>query len=152
MTDETLVHFSFEEAFRATSDKSGEKLSLYFPDRDQNNGLVPDVDRYVEVAACLMTDINGGVTKLPAAEGRYKSGEMIVEENTTILYSYIFDPESFQRRYIELVALLHKFGRETNQREVMFDFIGEADNVSYSRSYKISEYYTEAELVALEAA
>jgi hypothetical protein len=45
-------------------------------------------------------------------------------EKTTIIYTYIY-PDRFEKNLKLLREFLHRFGRETNQGEVVFEFAGE---------------------------
>jgi len=45
-------------------------------------------------------------------------------EKTTIIHTYIY-PDRFEKNLKLLREFLHRFGRETNQGEVVFEFAGE---------------------------
>ncbi len=52
------------------------------------------------------------------------SDEDMIWEKTTIIYTYIY-PDRFEKNIRPLREFLHRFGRETNQGEVVFEFAGE---------------------------
>lgn len=58
-------------------------------------------------------------------------GEKIIWEKTILIYSFI-DPDLFEMNINALKDFLHRFGRETNQGEVVFEFDGQL--------FKISKY------------
>jgi hypothetical protein len=47
----------------------------------------------------------------------------VLWEKTTIIYTYIV-PHRFEKNLKSLREFLHRFGRETNQGEVVFEFAG----------------------------
>lgn len=118
-----------------------EKFSIYFPDCDRHNNPVPDFESWVDQAMLTLTDINGGVTRLPASIGMWNSQTgTLVKERTTIIYSYLMKPDQFVSRIKEIRQLVHDFGRETNQGEVLVEYAGAADGEAYVRSYSITAY------------
>ena len=130
-----------KEALGAREAASSQKFSIYLPDRDSENNEVPGFEAWVDAALALMIDINGGATKLPPAVGVWRSqGGAETRENTSIVYSFIRDPDGFESGIGQIAAFLHKFGRETGQGEVMVEFEGEQGDRYVSRSYFIDEY------------
>jgi len=73
--------------------------------------------------ADLFARIGGGVTVMPPSEGGWFDEESAraIWERTVLVYTYI-KPERFRDLLPELRTLLHRFGRETNQGEVVFEF------------------------------
>ena len=55
--------------------------------------------------------------------------EDVLRERTTLVYTYV-DPDRFERNFATLREFLHRFGRETNQGEVVFEFDGELFRIS----------------------
>jgi hypothetical protein len=103
-----------------------QKFSIFITDRDAANKPIKDIGRWIDEATSLMTEINGGCTRLPIAKGAWvnrQSGEMIVED-TVVIYSYLLDPEQFDERFDEIVEFLHAYGVETKQDAVMAEFSG----------------------------
>lgn len=63
--------------------------------------------------------------RLPPADGTWLNPESheILWEKTTLIYTYI-DADKFEENLGALRKFLHRFGRETNQGEVVFEFDG----------------------------
>lgn len=117
--------FDIGAAFGATSLPAVDRLTLYLPNMDCDQNPVSGVEDWIEYGMRLLTDINGGVTRLPWASGRWKRSDgQVVEEQTTVIYSSLMDPERFQQEALQIRAFLHAFGRYTNQGAVMFDISG----------------------------
>ncbi|HLP47401.1 MAG TPA: hypothetical protein VK469_15745, partial [Candidatus Kapabacteria bacterium] len=55
--------------------------------------------------------------------------EDVIWEKTTIIYTYI-KADSFLKSLRALRNFLHRFGRETNQGEVVFEFDGKFFRIS----------------------
>ena len=74
-----------------------------------------------------------GSTALHPADGTWLNPESkeILWEKTTLIYTYI-DADKFEKHLGELRKFLHRFGREANQGEVVFEFDG--------RFYRIRKY------------
>lgn len=106
-----------------------QKFALYLPDRDAHNQPVPNMGTWLDEAVTLMTDINGGCTRLPPSKGAWfnRTTTKTVIEDTVVVYSYLFEPEIFEDRFDEIVEFLHTYGRETNQDSVMAEFSGWAN-------------------------
>lgn len=70
---------------------------------------------------------------MPPADGTWlnpENGE-IIQEKTKIIYTYVY-PGKFEENIGALREFLHRFGRETNQGEVVVEFDG--------RFYRIRKY------------
>jgi hypothetical protein len=116
-----------------------QRFALYLPDRDADNQPVENMGAWLDEAVTLMTEINGGCTRLPPAKGAWfnRSTDRIVIEDTVVVYSYLFEPERFEERFDQIVEFLHTYGRETKQDSVMAEFSG----WSNPRDGYISEAY-----------
>lgn len=127
--------------FGALEAPTVERLSIYLPDRDRDSNAVHNIEDWIVASMSLLTDINGGCTRMPANQGEWKSpsGD-VVKERTTIIYSYLFDADSFVSGVDKIRAFLHLFGRQTNQGEVLFEFSGNDESGPFSRAYRISNY------------
>lgn len=90
----------------------------------------------------MLTIIGEGSSTLPPADGTWLKNkkirnledltdEDILWEKTTIISTYI-DPDRFEQNIKSLREFLHRFGRETRQGEVVFEFDG--------KLYKIIRY------------
>ena len=117
----------------ASEEPAVQVLTLYIPGKDSDGKRIKNLKRWVKEAQKVLTAIGGGATSMPPADGTWlntKSNEIIFEK-TTIMYTYI-DPDSFEKNANILREFLHRFGKETNQGEVVFEFDG--------RFYRIRKY------------
>lgn len=120
---------------------AGERFTIYLPDRDRAGATVADIGDWIDAAMALLTDINGGATRLAPTEGRWLSPEgQVVKEETTLVYSYYPDPARFYARLPEVADFLHLFGRETNQGEVVAELFGESEDGFFNRFYSITAF------------
>lgn len=110
-----------------------QQLTLYIPDKDKNGKQIKNLNRWVKEAQKTLTLIGSGSTSLPPADGTWLNPEndKILWEKTKVIYTYI-DPDKFEENAWKLREFLHRFGRETNQGEVVFEFDG--------KFYKIRKY------------
>jgi hypothetical protein len=114
------------------------RFTIYIPDRDRNNRELDHIDYWIDAGMKLLTEINGGCTRLPNTTGHWLSDDReIVKENTALLYSYFQELEAFEKQLPRVRDFLHRFGRETNQGEVMVELSGEDNEGLYSRAYHI---------------
>ena len=102
-----------------------QQLTLYIPDKDKNGKPIKNLDRWIKEAQTILTPIGGGRTSLSPADGTWSNpeGGGVVWEKTRIIYTYI-EPDKFEENVGLLREFLHRFGRETNQGEVVFEFDG----------------------------
>lgn len=136
----TVVNWNLQALLRASAAASVQKLSIYIPNKDKNNQVVHKSEDWIDAAVELLTDINGGSTRMPLARGTWlRRGGHVIKEDTTVVYSYIEDPDEFERRIKEITAFLHRFGKATNQDSVMVEFSGGDDGYFVSRAYYIHE-------------
>jgi hypothetical protein len=154
--------FDIADALGAQPQGSFQRISVYVADRDKDNKPV-DVDAFIEAIMHLLAKNAGGVTRLPWSQGKFKvfptdktTGATLIDpstgvpaepyytsEKTAILYSFVFDPDEFERQIDSLKLLLHDYGYSTNQAAVMFEYSGEIPGGgSYMRAYLITEYVT----------
>ena len=110
----------------ALEEPSIQQLTLYIPNKDKNGKQIKNFDRWVEEAQRILARIGGGSTALPPADGTWLNPEndKIIREKTKIVYAYIF-PDKFEENIVALREFLHRFGRETNQGEVVVEFDGQ---------------------------
>jgi hypothetical protein len=103
---------------------STQRLTLYIPNKDKDGQDLQDLERWVKEARELLSHIGGGSTTYPPADGTWvnEKGELLWEQ-TRIVYCYIF-PDQFRARIKNLREFLHRFGRDTNQGEVVVEFDG----------------------------
>ena len=77
---------------------------------------------------------------MPVAKGTWRSTDgRVIKEDTTVIYSYIDEPDEFESRLNEITVFLHRFGKSTNQDSVMVEFSGGDDGYFVSRAYYIHE-------------
>jgi hypothetical protein len=133
------------ELLRAEEASKPQKFSIYITDRDGNNNPI-EIGHWLDRAVRVMTRINGGCTRMPAAKGAWKhrGTRKLIVEDTIVIYSYLFDPEKFVTDFHYIVELLHDYGYETKQDAVIAEFSGwsEEDQSYVSEAYLIpSENY-----------
>lgn len=138
-----MKEFSFIKSLGAEKEPLSQQLILYIPNKDKQGRTIKNFDYWVKDARKILTMIGGGATTMPPADGSWIDPVKnidditklhysdIVWEKTTLIYVYI-DPDRFEKYLPELRKFLHKFGRETNQGEVVFEFDG--------AFYKIHKY------------
>jgi len=101
-----------------------QRLTVYIPNKDKNGRELTDQERWVKEARELLTLIGGGSTALPPADGTWlDDAGNVLWEQTRIIYCFI-KPDSFRQRISDLRTFLHRFGRNTNQGEVVVEFDG----------------------------
>lgn len=122
---------AFEERFTFYVTNKGRAL-----DGSTRQVLIPDWKKHVQDMQFLLGCINGGATATAPADGLYFDtiDDQAVEvwEKTVLVYSFI-QRQPFRENLPALRALMHKFGRETNQGAIYFEFDGFA--------YQINEPY-----------
>lgn len=143
MVDDVLhiVETSLVEIVGADEEASMQQLTLYIPNKDKNGNEIAKLRDWIKEARKLLTIIGGGATALPPADGSWVSPENKIEtvtdlkeedviwERTTIIYTYI-KADNFLNNLKSLRRFLHRFGRETNQGEVVFEFDGKFFRIS----------------------
>jgi hypothetical protein len=132
------------EVLGAKKEPSVQQLTLYIPNKDKDGGKIKRLRVWIKEAKKLLTIIGEGSTTMPPADGTWLKNqdiktmkglrdEDILWEKTTVMYTYIY-PDRFedQENLSSLREFLHRFGRETNQGEVVFEYDG--------KFYRIDEY------------
>ncbi len=106
----------------AAGEPAAQRLTLYIPNKDQNNDIVPDYDKCVKEAQALLTQIGKGATAFPPVDGTWEKPDgSVLWESTRIIYTFV-DPDRLVANASRLREFLHRFGRETNQGEVVVEF------------------------------
>jgi len=136
-----ILELKLEEILGAIDEPSVQQLTLYIPNKDKDGRIIKNLEGWIREAQNVLTIIGRGSTTLPPADGTWLKkdvynikelkDEYILKEKTTLVYAYI-DPDRFEKNFKSLRAFLHRFGRETNQGEVPFEF--------YGKFYRIREY------------
>jgi hypothetical protein len=136
----SVVEWDFQARLRASQAASVQKLSLYLPNKDKDDQTVAHLEDWIDAAINLLTDINGGSTRMPVAKGTWAMRDgRVLKEDTTVVYSYIEEPDEFDARFEEITTFVHKFGRSTRQDSVMVEFSGGDEGFFVSRAYFIRE-------------
>lgn len=86
--------------------------------------MIENHEQWTNEAQELLTEIGGGATAFPPVDGTWRMPDgRTLWEQTKIVYTYI-DPDKLAANMQRLRTFLHRFGRETNQGEVVFEFDG----------------------------
>ena len=118
------MDFELGKEIGAEEQTSTQRLTLYLPNKDKNDQIVGDIARWLKEARALLSEIGGGSTAFPPADGTWMNDEaQLVWEETRIVYCFI-RPQLFIAKLQALREFLHRFGRETNQGEVVVEFDG----------------------------
>jgi hypothetical protein len=116
----------------AAESASIECLTFYIPSKDK---FGHDIDQapWIDEALALLSQIGGGATVLPPAEGAWLNPETaaLIRETVVLVYTYV-DPYRFGALLGRIREFMHRLGRETGQSEVVLEF---AD-----RLYKIRHF------------
>lgn len=108
----------------AREEPSVQRLTLYIPNKDRVGELINQYEKWTNEAQELLTEIGGGATAFPPVEGTWRKPDgSNLWEQTKIIYTYIH-PDKLKANLLRLRTFLHRFGRETNQGEVVFEFDG----------------------------
>lgn len=116
------------QLLRADGVSRPQKFSIFIADRDGNNSPV-EAGKWLDRAVRVMTQINGGCTRMAIAKGSWTHSMTgaVVLDDTVVIYSYLFNPEKFVSDFDYIVKLLHDYGHATNQDSVMAEFSGWSD-------------------------
>jgi hypothetical protein len=110
--------------FGASEEPSGQRLTLYVPNKDRDGALIPDHAIWCIEAQEILTEIGAGATSFPPVDGTWRKPDgSDLWEQTKIVYTYV-DPDRMAKNVTRLREFLHRFGRQTNQGKVVFEFGG----------------------------
>jgi len=126
------IGFSPGTVLGAAESAAIECLTLYIPNKDAA-GHAFDQRPWIDDALALLSEIGGGATVLPPAEGAWlnpETGELI-KESVVLIYTYV-DPDRFVAALGNVRRFAHRLGRETRQGEVIIEF--------GTRLYKIRQH------------
>ena len=106
----------------ADEEGSVQVLTVYIPSQDRD-GVPFDATRWRSEALRILSDIGGGATAMPPAEGAWLNEETqdLIIEPVTLVYTYV-RADRFRINIPRLREFLHRMGRETNQGEVAVEF------------------------------
>jgi hypothetical protein len=101
---------------------ASQRLTLYIPNKDKDGRELGDVNQWTDEARQLLGQVGGGSTAYPPADGHWvdEKGEDLWEK-TRIVFCYVY-PDRLRAKLRELRQFVHRFGRETNQGEVVVEF------------------------------
>jgi hypothetical protein len=118
------MEFDLGKELGATEEPCAQRLTLYIPNKDHHGGLIADHEKWAREAQELLTEIGDGATAFPPVDGTWRKPDgSDLWEQTRMVYTYI-DPDKLAANRTRLRAFLHRFGRETNQGKVVFEFDG----------------------------
>ena len=109
------------EALGAAEEAVQDRITIYIPSRDRDGAPV-EFEDWVMQAMQLLSQIGGGATRMPPAQGAWlnpETGALIIEE-VTLVYSYV-DGDAFAARLSDIRELMHAMGRALNQGEVVIE-------------------------------
>ena len=141
MPDE-ITEIDISKIIGTLRESSVQQLVLYIPNKDKNGKEIKHLQKWIREAQKILTVIGEGATTMPPAGGAWLKEKSITSidqlkdkdlllEKTTLMYTYIC-ADRFEKNLITLREFLHRFGRETNQGEVVFEFDG--------KFYRITKY------------
>jgi hypothetical protein len=118
------MEFNLGKELGATEEPSAQRLTLYLPNKDRVGDLIDGHEKWTREAQKLLTEIGGGATAFPPADGTWRKPDgSDLWEQTRMVYTYI-DPDKLAANMSRLRTFLHRFGRETNQGKVVVEFDG----------------------------
>jgi hypothetical protein len=110
------------EALGAAEEATQDRITIYVPSCDRDGNVV-DFEPWVKKAMELLSQVGGGATRMPPAQGAWlnpDSGALITED-VTLVYSYV-DGDALADRLSDIRKLLHEMGHALNQGEVIVEF------------------------------
>lgn len=108
----------------AEEETSAQRLTVYLPNKDRDGHELSDLYRWVDQVRELLSRIGGGATAFPPADGTWlKDDGSYLWEQTRLVYCFV-RADRFTVMIASVREFLHRFGRETNQGEVVAEFDG----------------------------
>ena len=118
------MEFNLGKELGATEEPAAQRLTLYIPNKDRDGAMIDEHEKWITEAQGLLTEIGGGATAFPPVEGTWRKPDgSDLWEQTRIIYTYV-DPDRLAANMPRLRGFLHRFGRQTNQGKVVFEFDG----------------------------
>lgn len=109
------------DALGAAEASSADKITIYVPSRDRHGNVV-DFEPWVSRAMEILSNVGGGATRFPSAQGAWQnpeSGNLIVEE-VTLVYAFV-DGDTLVAWLPEIRQFLHEMGHALDQGEVVVE-------------------------------
>lgn len=102
----------------------GERIAVYVPNKDEAGNPVDQVP-WVDEMVRLLSEIGGGATAMPPVTGAWLNPETnsLIVEQPVVVYSYVH-PDVLVTRIEDLVELVRRMGRDTNQGAVALEYGG----------------------------
>ena len=109
------------EAFGAAEQATQDRITIYIPSRDRDGKSV-DFEVWVAKALELLSQVGGGATRMPPAQGAWLNPETqaLIVEDVTLVYSYV-DGDALAARLSDVRQLMHGMGRTLNQGGVVVE-------------------------------
>jgi hypothetical protein len=109
--------------FNAEQESNGTLLVLFIPSKDKDGKDLNDQDVWASSAGSLLTELYGGATNMPPAEGRWYNEETktIITEPVILIHCYLRQGVvNDEEKYKKVAEFLHRMGKKTKQGEVVF--------------------------------
>jgi hypothetical protein len=127
------------EIFNAEQEPNGTLLVLFIPSKDKDGNDLKDQDVWASSASSLLSELYGGATNMPPAEGRWYNEETkkIITEPVILIHCYLRERDvNDEAKYKKVAEFLHRMGRQTNQGEVVLVL---GDILYRIRKYRLAE-------------
>ena len=111
------------EIFNAEQEPNGTLLVLFIPSRDKDGKDLNDQDVWASSAGSLLSELYGGATNMPPAEGRWYNEETktTITEPVILIHCYLRPGASNDEdKFRKVAEFLHRMGKQTKQGEVVF--------------------------------
>ena len=117
-----LVAVNLMEALGAAEEAVQDRITIYIPSRDRDGAPV-EFEDWVMQAMQLLSQIGGGATRMPPAQGAWLNPETeaLIIEDVTLVYSFV-DGDALAQRLRDVRRFMHAMGRALNQGEVVIEF------------------------------
>jgi hypothetical protein len=111
------------KVFNAEQEPNGTLLVLFIPSKDKDGNNLKDQDVWASSAGSLLTELYGGATNMPPAEGRWYNEETrtTITESVILIHCYLRQGAvNDEEKYKKVAEFLHRMGKKTKQGEVVF--------------------------------
>jgi hypothetical protein len=109
------------------SASSKQCMRIYIPNKDRFGNIIAadELETWVQLALDTFKKVNGGATAIKNLHGVWVDDDdptVDLSEETILVYSFLKDSERFLERFDLILAFIKRFGRETDQKEVLVEF------------------------------